>query len=303
MAEKQLLPRVSISNANLAPGPAVLWGADKYRQHVTDIGADGIEWMPLRGRLRAEAELGRQSMQGLVTSLHASFRNATLQDVVHRRVSPRELPFIAAMSRLDALRPLVVMQDRVGHSLPVVAYPNEQSLLKTDALTRNVDYTEWQGTFPSVRFQPTAELLHRWGVLSSDANVAMAGLKEVMADRGFDNVCFDTHHWTTERGGYVMPDWRAALPNLIRDGTAQEMHVCPARPDVGGSDQQLQLILDGHIDQTEIGDMITCVGENLPDDATGFYFVLELPYAATHDDVGIPRTLIGEIREHFTQAS
>lgn len=303
MAEKQPLPpRVSSSNANLAPVQALLWGAAQYEQHVEAIGADGIEWMPIRGRLRAQAELGRQSLSGLVTSLHASFRDYTYRDIARGRAALRELPFAVAMSRADAMGPLVVMQNAAGHRLPVVAYPNEQRLINTADTKRNIDFGTWQETFAGVRFQPTAELLHNWGVLSADGQVAMNGMRAVMATRGFDGVCFDTHHWTSERGGKLMPDWADALPHIVRDGTVREMHICPARPDVGGDDRQLRHILEGRIGQTEIGDMITCVAENLPDGA-GMDFVLELPHMASNGDEGVSRQVIGEIRDRFDQAA
>lgn len=303
MAEKQPLPpRVSISNANLPPGQALLWGADQFKQHVSAIGADGIEWMPIRGRLRAQAELGRHAVDGLVTSLHASFRDYTFMDIARGRAAAKELPFAVAMSRLDVIGPLVVMQNWAGRKLPVVTYPNEQMLINTADTKGNIDFTQWQATFAGVRFQPTAELLHNWGVLSSDGAVAMNGMKEVMAQRGFDGVAFDTHHWVTERGGKLMPDWRDALPVIVSDGTTREMHVCPARPDVGGNDWQLRYLLEGRIGQTEIGDMITCVAESLPDGA-GMDFVLELPHVATGGDPGVSREVIAVIRDHFDQAA
>jgi hypothetical protein len=269
---------------------------------LEEIGADGIEWMPIRSRFRVQAELGRQSVAGLVTSLHASFRDYTPLDIARRRAAPKELKFAAAMSRLDAISPLVIMQARAGQKLPIVAYPNEQLLINTADTKRTIDFSKWQEQFASVRFQPTAELLQNWGVISSDGDLAMSGMKAVMAEHGFDGAVFDTYHWTTERGGRLMPDWRDALPNIVRDGTAQEMHVCPARPDVGGDDQQLRFILSGRIGETEIGDMITCVRESVPEGG-GFDFVLELPFVATHDDVGVPRAVIGAIRDHFDQAA
>lgn len=298
-------PRVSISNANLAPGPAVLWGADQLKDYIAKIGADGMEWMPIRSRFQLQSELGRQALDGVVTSLHASFRDYSIVDVIRRRTGVTDMKFAIGMSRNENIGPLLVMQNWAGSGdkLPVVAYPNEQALINpTGTMNRHTDFKRWQEQFASVRFQPTAELLYNWGVLSSDGAVAMQGMKEVMAQRGFDGVAFDTHHWTTERGGKLMPNWRDSLPQLVRDGTAQEMHVCPARPDVGGDGEQLRFILNDFIAYTEVGDMITCVAENLPENAP-FDFVLELPHAATKDDIGVPRMVIGAIRDHFAQAA
>jgi hypothetical protein len=300
MAESLSSVSVGVSNANLSPQQALLWGVWEHRQYLEAIGADGFEWMPIRSRLRLEPEIGRASLSDVVTSLHASFRSQTAGDVLRGRGSPRTLPFIAGMSRLDTLAPLVVMQHKVGRQLSVVAYPNEQVPPNPPDTPRPVDYASWQSIFKSVRFQPTAELLHSWGVLSADGDIAMEGMKHVMEGRGFNGVCFDNFHWKSERSGHMMPDWARALPNIIRDGTAQEMHVCPARPDRGGGDEQLQLILDGRIGETEVGYMITCIAENLPFE-TDFDFVLELPHVAVgHDDIGVSRAVIGAIRDHFS---
>lgn len=302
MAEEQpSLQRVSVSNANLSPRQVLFWGTDDYKAYIDRVGADGMEWMPIRGRFRVEAALGRSALDGVVTSLHASFRDYTLRDIIQRRAAMKELKFALGMPKVENIHPLLSVQDRAGGALPIVAYPNEQGLVNSAGMmNRNIDFGAWQEQFSSVRFQPTAELLHNWGVLSSDGELAMRGMKAVMEQRGFDGVAFDTHHWTTERGGKLMPDWRDSLPSLVRDGTAQEMHVCPARPDIGGDDRQLRYILAGFIGSTEIGDMITCVAENLPEGAP-FDFVLELPHEATRGDIGVPNMVVGAIRNHFEQ--
>lgn len=297
--------RFSVSNANLSPLQAVTWGADQHHEYVDTVGADGIEWMPVRGRMRLEAEIGRKSMTGLVTSLHASFRTATVGDVVKGHESPRELKFIAALSQLGDSYPLVTMQSRVGYKLPIVVYPNEQEVngsRSSNHAPRQVDYRLWRQIFAGTRFQPTAELLHNWQVLSSSGAIAMEGMKAAMAAHGLDAVCFDTYHWTSERGGHVMPDWSSSLPSIAADGTLQEMHICPARTDMGGDDRQLQQILRGHIAETEIGDMIASVRENTPR-FPGLDIVLELPSEATGGDVGVTRAVISAIRQQFETAA
>jgi hypothetical protein len=302
MAEQASPYRIGVSNANLAPQEAASWGHVRHREYLNAVGADGFEWMPVRGLLRLQSMLGTAAASDVVTSLHASFRTASAGDVLRGRRSPKELKFIAGMARADALGPLVRMQRSVGCQLPVVAYPNEQVPPNEVTPAHAVDHTKWQERFASVRFQPTAELLHNWGVLSSRGKVAVNGMKRVMQSRGFDAVCFDTFHWKSERSGYVMPAWEEVLPDMVRDGTVREMHVCPARPDRGGRSDELDLILDGQIHFSEIGDMLTAVRENLP---LGEHFdvVLEMPAAATRDNVGVPRDVISAIRGHLGSAA
>jgi hypothetical protein len=304
--------RVISSNGNLPPRQAVSWGAEQHLQFMADTGYDGFEVMPLRSRLATEISLGLgdAALKEVVVSVHQPFRRETVGEMVSlphasggvRKVAGN-LAVAVAMPRIDrSLAYMLRAQESSGRWINAVVYPNEQAV-SDEPLTRPMDYREWQGKFANVIWQPTAEVLDAWGVLSTDAQVAMEGMKVRMRRDGLDAVCFDTHHWTSTRQGLDMPRWEDALPELLRDGDCVEMHLCPARPDVGGDTRQLEQILNGAIAYTEVGDMLTCVRENVSPSAD-FLVVTELPnMALAQADIGsmtlleVHRELVGETQE------
>lgn len=273
-------------------------GVRAHAKFLEETGYSGYEMTPMNNRLSAELRLGlgKQALkEGVIASLHQSWRIGSMRERLQRPHSVAEAKKIARsvggaalFPQLEASLPrLQQLQKLAGRKLNVVVYPNHQ--LPPNEAPRTIDYRKWkeEGGFSGISWQPTAEVLYRWGVLSQNAGTAMRGMQERMKDDGLDGVCFDTFHWPSVRYGrddLVMPAWEGALPGLVKNGICTEMHIGPARPDMlGGDTKQLDLILQDKIAKTEIGDMLGCVAENLPgpaEDSEPFTFVTELPHMA-----------------------
>jgi hypothetical protein len=253
----------------------MLISAEQHREIARAIGVDGIELLALRSRLMAQARLGigAEALKSTVMSQHQSYRGHMIPNSFMQTAEVIGMPRVGT-----SLKTMRRVQSIIGHKLPVVVYPTEQQPTNKRH-PWSVDYKLWKGIFAQIRWQPTAEALNARSLLSHKQQSAARNIRIFGDETGIDKTVLDTHKWPLERDGLSMPAWELTLPELVKSGDCVEMHVCPARTDLGGDTDQLELILNGGITGTEIGDMLNCVRENV---SAGDIFdvVLELPHQA-----------------------
>lgn len=193
----------------------------------------------------------------------------------------KQAGLIVALPRLeDSLAKLERVQDAAGHKLPVIVHPNEQWLGEKPS-GRQVDYRTIRrsGTFGPLRYQVTAELLERWGVLSKNSEQMVEDMYATVEERKeFDEAVVDGHHIIMRRGGVKIDDPAAVAGKMARDNKLSELQIC-FRPDFGGDPDELKSVLDTGFDGTKQGEIITAVGQELPP-GTDLYAVIETPEAA-----------------------
>lgn len=274
--------RLLASNLNLPRKQAAFWGIDDYRQYLEATKADGFELTPLNSRIT----WSKGSLNGVVYSLHQPFRRSTTGEIIQRgplKKIPGSLAMAAVVGRPDtSFEPLQRLQQRIGHKVTAVVYPNQQVTKEADAWAtarRPINYKAWKGEFKHLAWQPTAEALQREGLLKNEPSLAVRGIRAFRDRTGIGKVVFDGYHWQSERVGHRMPPWEETLPTLLQEGDCIEAHLSPARPDMGGEVDDLNIVLRGGIARTEMGDMLACIYENTPA-GTEFPVVLEMPHAA-----------------------
>ncbi|HEX6258539.1 MAG TPA: hypothetical protein VFZ48_03600 [Candidatus Saccharimonadales bacterium] len=295
---------ISSANLNLPIRRAMVGGHESHAEFLQQTGYDGFEVHPTRSRFTAEILLGAKAIN-LVTSLHQSFQDANLRDLLHGS-KPLNLQNVAFASilpeRKASMRYLTSLQARLEQQVPAVLYPEQQGTPRIF----NFEHEQYDGVFASRLWQPTAEVLQRWGVLVRDTDTAIRGMLRAMKKEGFDNLCIDTFHWpATQDGESYMPPWQEALPQLAAAGHIKEVHFGPARPDFSDDSSQLKQILRGNIANTESGQMLATVAENMHCGETP-YVVTELTHAAVTqlgytDYTGVHRDLVQAIRETVSQ--
>jgi hypothetical protein len=232
-----------MSNMNVSKPDAILRGGAWFEDFTHQAGYDGIELTPVRGRLLYEARLGRAATLTTIRSMHQSF----VPDIFM-------LPFSAVMPQMDtSLNDLASIQSHVtDRRIPVVVYPNHQmpprKTIGTTDFTRRTDMGE-------KLWQVTSEVLDAWRVPFDDTELALDSLKRHMLREGLEGCVIDTHHSYAERGG-IVPDWNSWLPAMDQQGLISEVHVSPARTDMGGTSEELGTILKGGIANTRTGEVL-----------------------------------------------
>ena len=138
-----------------------------------------------------------------------TFDTNRIQDVVRALT----IPTVVFMVRL-----------RVNCSDTVqIAHPNEQQP-PGEKPRFNFDYKHLARPFSGLRYQPTAEVLHAWGVLNDGPDRVAGRIIAAQRSRGFDGVALDTSH-LGERHGLSVGDPEALVRALGQSGTLHEIQI------------------------------------------------------------------------------
>jgi hypothetical protein len=293
---------IATATLNFSYGHAAAKSPEWIASAIERGGFDGIEWSDVPNihprSIAARGVAVYLAKHGLVTSMQQSwqstaygelpqvFRDAKAENGAIKGLlaTAKQAALIAGLPRLpESLDKLEPIQAAAGKKLAVVAHPNEQHLGNKPRPGANVDYPTIRaaGSFAALRFQPTAELLDAWGVLSANPEQTVDDMLSVMEGHGFDQVAFDSHHAYMERGGKKLPDPARMAAQLVKRGRMDELQLC-WRPDFGGDANELHAALSGHLGDTHQGEVLYAVHSNLNlgDDQ---YIVVETPADAFSD--------------------
>lgn len=277
---------VAASTFNFSYRDIALQSPKWLAETVTQAGFDGLEWSDVPNIHPLSIAGGGLAValakQGAIYSLHQSWQATQYRELPHvfaeakQAASDKTYPtaralaaagfqgvIIAGLPRLErSLEKLEPIQNAVGHKLPVVVHPNEQHVGKRRS-TPAIDYPAIRrsGRFGPIRFQPTAELLDAWGVLSRDPIRTVDDMLAVMPAKGFDEVAFDTNHAYDLRDGKQFSRPADMAAELTRRGAMAELQLS-YRPDFGGKNGELQTFLTSNTTETPQGEVTAAVREN-----------------------------------------
>jgi hypothetical protein len=277
-------PQVLVTNYSQLPEDTIRWSAEQYAVYCEQVGADGIEFSPVRSAFMREALRGTPGdiSDTVIREFHQSPRNQSTLDMAHLLVSDqaefkRCLPAFGGLSRIDSsIKTLALIGKHQGSTKPLVTFPNQGKFGAQETLNRH------SHSFASYRAQPTAELAYSWNtgfhvpspirsLLLSKSNLEFEYTQDFISQfktKGYD-VALDLTLWSepSEQEG-TLPSWTTAFPMFARSGLVKEIHVGPNRSDLkmhedGG--KQLSRILDGHIANTLIGEQLLAATTDAPD--------------------------------------
>ena len=275
-----------MSNMNVSKADALRRGASWYQDFAGKAGYKGVEFTPVRGPVLREARLGRAAALDVIRSTHQSF----VTDM-------SMLPFSLVMPQMDAsLDQLAEIQShRPEERIPVVVYPNQQmpprkSIGLTDFAARS--------DLGDKLWQVTSEVLKVWDIPMDTTELAISALRRRMASEGLDGCVIDTHHSYASRGG-IVPDWDEWLPALDRQGLIKEVHVSPARSDMGGGNDELRAILSGNIATTRTGAVL---GTTHPERVVTEIPADEIARLGYKDIAAVHQDITAALREYSTTA-
>lgn len=261
--------RIGTANLNLPPVAICTWGGEQFGEFIEQTGYTGVELHPVRSRLTAEVLLGGKATD-LVTSLHQSYRGeglGTLIQTVIKALGEHEWSQAFETAGLAAF-PLTERSLKYLHAAARHASPRELDAVLYPGHADPHD----ESLFRSRLWQPKQDIVRQWGAWRSTTGATMAAMEAYMAQLGYDGVCIDTHHWTSSG----MQPWQEALPVLAERKLIREVHFCPARPDAGGSIEQLRSLLTDSSQPVEALSMV----EHAVREQPSAHVVVELPHAA-----------------------
>lgn len=274
---------ILMSNLNVNKLDAIVRGSEWFGDFVDRATYDGIELTPMRGGMLREAKLGKLTMSAVIRSMHQSF----VTDIRH-------VPFSIVMPQMDAsLDDLAHIQSYIRtRSVPVVVYPNEQMPPRTAVGSTHFADPKLPG---EKLWQVTSEVLDAWKIPISDTHLALDALTHRMKQERLDGCVIDTHHSYAQRGG-VVPNWEEWLPAMDQQRLVREVHVSPARSDMGGGNEELRAILGGNIAETRTGAVLSMTH---PDRIVTEIPANEIGQLGYRDIVAVHRDIVSAIKDHI----
>jgi hypothetical protein len=216
----------------------------------------------------------------LVTSYHQSFRGESVKQMARfvLQGNMAELvrcgPAFGAFPREDrSMDILSRVQARDSVRKPIVVFPNRQ----TSSLPP-IEFENYADKFSKLLIQPNPQFFAERGIATDEPAEAIETLAWHLGVLGL-GICLDLEHWDEKTtSGLRSPHWEDAFPLLASRGLINEIHIGPNRTDIlpDNSGTELRNILAGNGLKTTIGEQLTIIKDNLPENSTFPYTVIEM---------------------------